>query len=126
MTRRSRLAIVFFAGYGVAALAMATLDTVAAEQVAGASSWGLARGWMREIACFDVFIAVLCVLALRDLGKAQWPRTLAAAMAALSVLVGTNNLVAFVDSGRAGHLQGAIIHAIAAAVAVLVARRQPT
>src|SRR5206468_881514 len=119
---RRTLAIVYFAAYGIAALGMAIADTFASEQVAGASSWGFAPGWMREIACFDVFIATLCVSALRALGRSDWPRTCALAMAGLSVLIAANNLAAFVDSGRAGHLQAAITHGVAAVIAVVVAR----
>jgi hypothetical protein len=113
----------FFAGYGFAALGTAIGDTLFPSRIAAQTSWGLAPGWLREIACFDVFLVVLCAIAFGQVGKTQLPRALAGCLALLSVLIGSNNLAAFIENGGSLHLQGAIVHGIAAIVGLAAMRR---
>jgi hypothetical protein len=116
---------VFFSAYGVASFAMALADTFAPARVAQGTSWGLSPGWIREIACLDLFLCFMCVMALRERDGTAMRRAVASGLALVSILIGSNNFVAWIQSGRAAHLGGAALHAIAAVVAALTVRALP-
>ncbi len=63
----------------------------APREVAAASVWGFAPGWQREIAFFDLTIAVLAFSALR-MDDARFGRSVTLAIVVLMALVGTNHL----------------------------------
>ena len=62
-------------------------------RLGGASAWGVAAGWQREIAFWDLAMYVVIARTLRaeDPGAG---RTVAIALVVLQLLVGTNHLVA--------------------------------
>ncbi len=66
------------------------------EVVAGGSAWGLAAGWQREIGFFDVGMAVVTFRAFRS-NDLKFQRSVALALIILTVLIGTNHLIALVS-----------------------------
>src|SRR5260221_485903 len=113
---------VYFALYGMGSLAMAIGDVFFPAAVGGGTSFGIAPGWMREIACFDLFLAFLCAMAFRRGPALPLQRAAATGMTLLSLLIGSNNFAAFLASGRGAHASGAAVHALAALAGVLTLR----
>lgn len=72
----------------------------APRATAEASAWGVAPGWQREIAFFDLAMALLAILALRS-RDIRFQRGVTFALVILTALVGTNHLVT-VLSGKSG------------------------
>jgi KinB signaling pathway activation protein len=62
-------------------------------EIAEGSVWGLATGWQREIGFFDLAFGLVIFSAVRA-GEVRFQRSVAIAMIALTVLVGTNHLLA--------------------------------
>lgn len=77
---------------------------------------------MREIACFDLFLALICVMSFRKIENTQLSFAVATSVSLLSVLIAINNSIAFWQSGLSLHLQGATTHFVAATVGAYVAR----
>src|SRR5437763_16966472 len=65
-----------------------------------ASAWGVAPGWQREIALWDLAMYLLIVRTLRA-DDAVGGRTVAIALVVLQVLVATNHAAAAVQGGAA-------------------------
>jgi hypothetical protein len=87
----------------------------APRATAGASVWGFAPGWQREIAIFDLAFALTAFLANRD-SDLGFQRGVIWALVVLTALVGTNHLSAVV-SGQSALLHDAFVgvnYAIAA------------
>lgn len=113
---------VFFGAYGFGAAGMAFIDVFFGEYFGSQVSFGYAPGWLREIAAFDVLLAYLCGVSAREPEGSKLVRVHAAGLALLSVLIGSNNAYGFAASGKAAHLQAALIHYVACAAGVLVWR----
>jgi hypothetical protein len=78
------------------------------EHLGAASAWGVAPGWQREIAFWDLAMAIVIVRTLRA-NDAGGGRTVAVALVVLQLLVATNH--------GAAALQGhAMLNALMAAV----------
>jgi hypothetical protein len=75
----------------------------APRATAGASVWGFAPGWQREIAIFDVAFAQMAFLASRD-RDLSFRRGVVWALVVLTALVGTNHLSTVVSG------QSALLH----------------
>lgn len=114
---------VFFVLYGAGALGMAVADSCFGPAVAAQTSWGMAPGWLLEIAPFDAMVAYLCLRAVLAPAGSPLVPVLASALALLSALVGSHNLAAYWSSGLAAHLQGAAVHGFALIAALAVWRR---
>jgi hypothetical protein len=81
------------------------LQLLAPAQLARGTTWGFCRGWQTEIALWNVAIIVL-ILVLR-LSLANADATILPALALLSLMLGTNHLIAGIRSpGRLGHWAG--------------------
>ena len=119
------LPFAFFALYGAGALRMALVDVFAGAYFASTTAWGLAPGWLREIAAFDVLVAYLCWRALRASPASELRSPLSAGLALLSFLIAANNANAFFASGIAAHIPNAAIHGLACAAGVAVAGAAP-
>jgi hypothetical protein len=91
---------VYFAVYGFAALAMAIQDVLTPERITGATGWGHSPGWMREIACFDMFVVFISAVALREVVRGAGARSLALGLSFLSVLLAINNFTGFHENGH--------------------------
>jgi len=72
---------------------------------AGASVWGFAPGWQREIAIFDLAFALLAFLASRDSGLG-FRRGVVWALVVLTTLIGTNHLSTVISD------QSALLHEV--------------
>lgn len=70
---------------------------------AGASVWGFAPGWQREIAIFDLAFALLAFLASR-VSDLAFRRGVVSALVVLTTLVGTNHLSTVISD------QSALLH----------------
>jgi len=66
-------------------------------QLGAASAWGVAPGWQREIAFWDLAMYIVIVRTLRA-NDAVGSRTVALALTALQLLVGTNHVAAAIQS----------------------------
>lgn len=120
--------LVFFIVYGVGSLAMGLGDAFYPQGVGGASSWGIVPGWIREIACFDLCLAFLCGTCVWLIHETRVAQVVTRGLIVGSVLIGSNNLYAYVQSSRPGHLQAVIVHAVVifCGLVTLAALRQRT
>src|SRR5215831_19117203 len=75
----------------------------APRATAGASVWGFAPGWQREIAIFDLAFALMSFLASR-VNDLSFRRGVVRALIVLTALVGTNHLSTVVSG------QSALLH----------------
>jgi hypothetical protein len=112
----------FFAAYGLGALGMALIDVFIPEHFTSQTSFGHSAGWLREIAAFDVLVAYLCAVTVREPDGSRLVTVHAAGLALLSLGIGSNNALAFATSGKAAHLQACLIHYVACAAGVVVWR----
>lgn len=117
---------VFFAAYGLGAAGMAFIDVFFGEYFGSQVSFGYAPGWLREIAAFDVLLAYLCWVSALEPDGSKLVRVHAAGLALLSLLIGSNNAAGFAASGKAAHLEAALIHYVACAAGVTVWRASRT
>jgi hypothetical protein len=103
---------IFLAGFAVAAGGAALAHLLRPEWVSDLSAWPLTPGWQYEIAFFDLFIATLCVTSLRS-SQGKLRGLLCPTLASLSMLLGANHLLAYLDSQLALHLQWFVLNAVA-------------
>ena len=66
--------------------------------IAEGSIWGLAPGWQREIASFDIGLALIAFRAARA-NDSRFQRNVIAAFVLLTALIGTNHLFAVLSGG---------------------------
>src|SRR5213594_1107854 len=69
-------------------------------ELGAASAWGIAPGWQREIALWDLAMYIVIVRTLRA-NDAVGARTVAIALVVLQLLVATNHAAAAVQQGHA-------------------------
>jgi KinB signaling pathway activation protein len=99
-------------------LTAVALQTLWPRQLSAGTSWGFAPGWQREIALWNIALAVL-ILALR-LTQARADAVILPVLALLSLMLGTNHLVAAIKApdklghwaGVAGNFLGVILYLI--------------
>jgi len=118
----------FFAAYGTGALTLAFFDYFFPQLVSTGTSWGPAPGWLREIAGFNIFVAILCFVSLRNFHRPTLPQTIAGALGVLSALLASNNMVAYLQGHLLPHFQAALTHMVgffAALTTVTILRKVP-
>src|SRR5580765_563218 len=103
------------------ALAIAFLEQAFLQAfISRHTAWGLAPGWQREIAFWNVGLGVLIVGALRTRDPAC-VRVVVTAVVALTALLGTNHLLAARSNPRAWlHRVAATMNYLAVAAGLIV------
>ncbi|MFO0662945.1 MAG: hypothetical protein U0174_03285 [Polyangiaceae bacterium] len=114
--------LVFFVLYGVGCFAMGVGDILFPQGVGAASSWGIVPGWIREIGCFDLCLAVLCAACIREIHSTKTCQVVTRGLLAASLFIGLNNGAAYLQTHRQGHLQAVLVH-VAAVVGALLSLR---
>ena len=77
-------------------------------QLGAASAWGVAPGWQREIAFWDLAMYIVIVRTLRA-NDAVGGRTVAVALVVLQLLVATNHAIAAIqDHSLLNEVMGAV------------------
>jgi hypothetical protein len=106
-----KVARVVVAGWAVAFIATAIViqaPYALQHDFAKSTAWLFERGWQNEIAAFDLCLGLIA-------GWAVWKgvaQSLLAPFGVLGALLGTNHLVAAMDSGHSGNWIGAGANAV--------------
>ena len=88
--------------------------------VARNTSWGLAPGWQREIAFWNIGLGAVIVGALR-MGNPNCTSVVVGALVVLTSLLGLNHLLAALANREAWlHRVGALVNALAAIAGVML------
>ncbi|NWB96731.1 hypothetical protein HX882_12580 [Pseudomonas gingeri] len=110
--------------WATGAFASSIAHLVAPEFMASGTAWPLANGWQREIAFFDMFLALFILNELRTRAIDSL-YNLIFATGALSVFLGVNHLVSAMG-GHWGyiHIAGCIANAAAVIVSLSLVLRK--
>ena len=107
--------------WALGALLSGIAHLVAPEFMAAGTSWPLAYGWQREIALFDIMLALYISAEVKRL-PSDHLGTLLLALASLSFWLGINHLLSATSSAHWSyvHVAGCIANAIAVLVGLLL------
>jgi hypothetical protein len=89
-----------------------------------ASAWGVASGWQREIALWNLAMYIIIARVIRA-NDAACGRTVAIGLVALQLLIATNHAVAAIVHRAALNAIMCLVNATCAAFGVLVLRARP-
>lgn len=104
---------IYLYSWAAGAVLSAIAHLVAPGFMASGTSWPLANGWQREIALFDIALALYIVCAVVQLPK-NFLRTLVSALTLLSFCLGANHLLSAVNAHWSYiHVAGVIANASA-------------
>jgi KinB signaling pathway activation protein len=92
------------------------------EEVGTASAWGVAPGWQREIACWNLAVYVIIARTIRK-GDRTAGRTVAMGLILLQFLAATNHAVALSAHTGALNLTMAAVNYVCVAFGVVALRR---
>ena len=114
MLRASLLVDLWLIGFLVAIV----LQTITQSRLAAVCSWGLAPGWQREIAFWNIAIVALIFFLRASVPSAD--SAILPALALLSLMLGANHLIAAIRhpakighwAGASGNLLGVVLYGI--------------
>ncbi len=115
-----KLSRLFLTLWAMAAFISAVVHLAAPLLMSAGTSWPFAYGWQREIAFFDIVLALYVGVQLRSASEAEQVK-LVYFFAVLSLCLGLNHLLSALGSGWGYiHLAASIGNALAVVVALLI------
>jgi hypothetical protein len=103
---------IFLMTWSVAALGATIAHVFFTERVANASVWGLAPGWQREIGFFDLILASTAIYSVMRQDSVL-KRYLCLMLPSLCIFLGSNHLVAYLQTSQVLHAQWAFLNVLA-------------